>query len=459
MSIALFMETLDTTIINTAIPAISNSLLISPIQLKLALISYFLSLAIFVPIGGWLADKYGAKTIFNAALILFVLGSWCCGISENLLTLIVSRSIQGIGGALTIPVGRLILFRIFNRTEFIGMMSKVAIIGALGAFVGPVLGGIISQNFFWGWIFWINIPVGIVTLIFAQLKLPVIEKQKVLPLNKINFIIFGASLAGLTYGFSMMSEAYYLFKWSIAIVVFSMLVLLFCISYSRKNPQPIIKFDLFRFRSFRISIIGNLISRLGFSGIPFLLPILLQVVMGYSSQVSGFLLTPWVVGVLVIKPFTVRLLRFFGYKRLLLINTLLLSCSIWSFILINQSSSYLFTGILIFIFGLLVTMQYGGMNTLAYSDIEEKHLSSATSMLSTLQQLAQSFGVALSAAVIQYYALDASGSLLLNFNVFHNTFFIMGIVLLVSALSYFYLTKEDGASMFKKPSNKEPLKA
>lgn len=458
VSLTLFMENLDITIINTAIPVMSHSLQVNPIDLKIALISYLVSLAIFIPISGWTGDKFGVKRVFIVALFIFIMSSLWCGYARNLTELILARTLQGIGGALMMPLGRLILFRHFPRHEIITIMSYVAMIGALGILLGPVLGGIITYYFSWGWIFWMNVPVGLLAIFMAQCWITEISPQPVPPLDKIGFILFGVSLASFTFGLSAFSENTLPFSVVLLTLAGGIFLLIIYIGYSYNRPHPIINTKLFQSRSFNISMIGNLISRLGFAGVPFLLPLLLQIGIGYSSKKTGFLLAPWAVGIFLVRPFSLALLRIFGYRKLLVLNTLVLGLSIWSFILITSHSSIYFICVLTCLFGLLTSIQYSSMNSLAYADVTTDQLSSATSIISIAQQLTQSFGIAISALLIHWFSLDSSLHFLLTATVFYHTLFIMGILTLFSSIVFMCLKSEDGYQMFKeKTSHSLPL--
>lgn len=449
ISLALFMEALDTTIINTAIPVMSYDLCVSPIDLKIALISYLVSLAVFIPISGWLADKYGIKRVFIAALGVFTLSSMWCGFANNLPELVVARAIQGIGGSLALPVGRLILFRTFARHDAVIVMSRVVMVAGLGMMLGPVLGGIITHHFSWRWIFWVNIPVGIVAILLACNWLTDVLPQTVPPLDKLGFLLFGTSLAGFVFGLAAFSESTINSLLAAVIILAAFLLMIAYLWHSYGRPYPIVKAELFRLRTFRVSTIGNLISRLGFGGMPFLLPILLQNGLGYSSQLSGILLAPMALGVLLIKPLVLRALRFLGYKKLLMVNTILVSLSLWSFMIIGAHTSLYLIALLTFILGILVSMQYSGMNSLAYAEILPEQLSAATSIMSTLQQLAQSFGVAVGALSVYYFSSKSHHGLFLTTVVFHRTFFTIGVITLFSTFIFRYLRSEDGHQMIK----------
>jgi EmrB/QacA subfamily drug resistance transporter len=449
ISFALFMEGLDTTIINTAIPAMSHSLNVNPIDLKIALISYLLSLAIFIPISGWLADKFGAKRVFIFSVIVFTASSVLCGFAHNLSALIIARIIQGFGGALTLPIGRLIIMRTFGRHELINTMNQVIMISALGILFGPVLGGIITHYFSWPWIFWVNIPVGLVTIFLAKRYLIYSAPVKVHPLDKLGLISFGGSLAAFTFALSAFSESAIssILIWGI---LFSALLLFFWYTWhSRQRSNPIVKTELLRLRTFKISVIGNLFARIGLGGIPFLVPLLLQIGLGYPAQIAGLLLAPTAIGVLLAKPFSLFLLRFFGYKQFLLLNTSLLGVCIFLFFFIAAHTPFYLICALTFLFGFLSSLQYGAMNSLAYAEVPTEDFSAATSIMGILQQLALSFGVAISALLIRHFSVGPPDAVL-TIRVFHDTFLAVGMITLLSSTIFICLKREDGYQMIQK---------
>lgn len=444
VSLAMFMEAVDTNVINTAIPVMSRSFNVNPIDLKIALISYLLSLAIFIPISGWIADKFGIKRVFMIALAIFTLSSFWCGFATGLRELVAARIFQGMGGSLMLPLGRLLIVRTFDRNELIATMSRVVMVGAMGLMLGPVLGGFITHYFSWRWIFWVNIPVGIFAIIIAQIGLKSEAAQKVPPLDKLGFIYFGTSLAAFTFSMSELSESGSQTYFAFFIMLIAFLLLITYAVHSRKRPHPIVKVELFKTRTFRISAIGNLISRLGFGGVPFLIPLMLQIAIGYPAQVSGLLIAPMAVGILLVKPLSLPILRWLGFRRLLLVNTILVAMSLWVFNEINGQSSEIQICIQMFSFGFLISMQYSAMNALAYSNISPANFSAATSVMSTLQQLAQSFGVAVGALCLRYFSTSLS---LASVRIFHDTFFTLGIITLFSSLIFIRLKPEDGQEM------------
>lgn len=454
VSLALFMDALDTTIINTAIPAMARSLHVYPVDLKIALISYLLSLAIFIPISGWFADKYGAKRVFLTALTIFTLCSLWCGYVQNLSELVVARSIQGIGGSFMMPVGRLILLRTFHRHEFVEAMSFVIMVVSIGLMLGPFAGGIITDYLSWHWIFWVNVPIGIATFIAAFFKLPYMAPISVKRLDIIGFILFGLGLAGFTFGLSDLSESYANQKTAAWILCIAIFLLIFYFLRANKKYHPVFKVDLFRYRTFQVSMLGNIFARLGFGGIPFLLPLLLQISLGYSARISGLLLVPVAIGIFIVKAIILKVLRMFGFKRLLLINTILVSLLLLAFCMITPAVPAYGIALLTFMFGFLISLQYSGMNSLAYAEVPNEELSAAISVVTTMQQVAQSMGVAVAALCLKLFSAINQQPFVLSIQVFHHTFFALSIITFCSTIIFLILKPHDGDQIIR--SHKEP---
>lgn len=449
ISLSFFMESVDSTVINTAIPAMSRSLGVEPVDLKVALISYLISLAIFIPISGWLSDKYGSKKIFMTSLTLFMLGSLWCGFSTSLEELIIARFFQGMGGALGQPVGRLIIVKIFGRKNLIIMMSRVITVSAIGMMLGPVIGGYITHYFSWHWIFWVNIPVGILAWVMAKYWLHDIAPSPVHPLDKSGFVLFASGLALFTFGISALSESVGNTRHAMGVLTLSIGLFVAYIVHSRHRLHPIVKIDLLRFRTFRVSVLGNLISRLGFGGIPFLVPLLLQIEFGYSPELSGLLMAPTAIGILLAKPLALPLLRLGGYKNVLIGNTVCVALSLWIMVLVDATTPIVMIGTLTSCFGFIMALQYSLLNSLAYADIDAKDYSAANSIVSTLQQIAMSFGVAVSALFIRLFSFLHSGKLELTTLIFHQTFFAIGLITLLSILIFMSLKTNDGQEMIR----------
>lgn len=447
VSLALFMDVLDSNIINTAIPAMARSLRVHPIDLKIALISYLLSLAIFIPISGWTADKYGTKRIFIGALGLFTISSFWCGYAHTLLELVMARSIQGIGGAFMISLGRLIIVRTYERHELVEAMNAVIIVVSVAVMLGPFVGGVITDHLSWPWIFWVNIPAGVFAMFLAAYSLKDTAPKKEWPFDALGFILFGGSLAMLCFSLSQMSESTVNLHAILLMIVISAMMLIGYIIHANKHPHPVINIKLFRIRTFRISVFGNLFARLGFGGMPFLLPLLQQVGLGFSAQLSGLLLVPMAFGIIFSKLITLHILRRIGYKRFLLINTVAVSLVLWTFQIINIHTSLYTIASLTFILGIFIAAQFTGMNSLAFAEISNDDLSASTSITSTTQVLAQSLGVAVGAILLRYYSTYSKQPSLLTPTTFHQTFFSMGVITFISALIFIWLRADDGKQM------------
>lgn len=450
VSFAMLMESVDTTIINTAIPIMAQSLHVDPIDLKLAMISYLLSLAIFIPISGYIADKFGLKKVFMMAIAVFTVSSIWCGLSHSLWELIMARFIQGLGGSLTLPIGRLIVIRTSERHELVSKMSVVVMLASVGMMSGPVLGGLITHYFSWRWVFFVNVPIGILAVILSFFLLPQFPKRAVHQLDMIGFLLFGLGLSTLTYFLSAFSEStmndlHLLFLFGV-----SMLLLLLYTWHSKGKPYPIVNVGLLHIRTFQISVLGNLFCRVGFGGLPFLLPLLLQIGLGFSPQLSGLLLAPTALGVLMVKPMSYSILRYLGYKKVLIINTFLVAMALGSFAFITATTSIFSIAILTFIYGFLIALQYTGMNSLAYANVNEDKLSAATSIMSTIQQLAQSFGVAIAAIFVRLFADSA---LHLTILTFHQTFISLGFMTLLSLFTFVRMAPTDGHELIESPTH------
>lgn len=447
VSLALFMDVLDSNIINTAVPAMSRDFGVNPIDLKIALISYFVSLAIFIPMSGWAADKYGAKSVFICAIGLFTVSSFWCGYAHTLPELVAARCIQGIGGAFMLSLGRLIIARTFKRHELVEAMNAVIIVVSVAVMLGPLVGGVITDHFSWPWIFWVNIPAGIIGMLLAAYGLKDTAPRKVRPFDLLGFLLFGSGLALLCFSLSSLSESGMNLHAALWMMLTSVSLFIAYVIHAKRERHPVVKITLLRIRTFRISVLGNLLSRLGFGGMPFLLPLLQQVGLHFSAQLSGLLVAPIAFGIIFAKVIALRLLRRVGYKRFLLANTLLVGCVLWMFQLITTHTSIYTIASLAFLFGTVTAAQYTGMNSLAFADIHEDELSASTTITSTVQILAQSFGVAVGAILLRFFSSTLDSTTALTPTIFHHTFFVMGIMTLVSALLFMRLNNEDGKQM------------
>ncbi len=394
VAVAFFMESLDTTILNTAVPAISAALNVAPLSMKAVLASYTLSLAVFIPISGWVADRFGTRRVFASAIGLFTLGSLLCGLSSNIHLLVVCRLLQGCGGAMMVPVGRLTLVRTFAKSELIRVTSFVSIPALIGPMLGPIAGGLIVRYLHWRYIFFVNIPIGLVGLLMVYLHLPDYREERTNPLDVLGLILFGSGIALLSYVLEVFGEHTLSTREIVGLLVISLALLGGYGLHASGTTFPLLQLKLFGIRTFRSAVSGSFFTRLGIGGVPFLLPLLYQVGLGFTPVQSGLLVMPQALAAMSMKPFLQRILTRFGYRGILISNTVVLGLLLLLFATIGLHTPVWVIVMQAFCYGAFTSLQYTSMNTLVYADITEAETSSASSIASTVQQLSISFGVA-----------------------------------------------------------------
>ena len=400
------MESLDTTILNTAVPAIAHALKVPPLSMKAVLASYTLSLAVFIPISGWTANRFGTRRVFASAIGIFTLGSFLCGISSEIHWLVACRIFQGCGGALMLPVGRLTLVRSFPKSELITAMSFVAIPGLVGPMLGPLLGGLIIGYFHWSVIFFVNIPIGIVGLYMVYRHLPNYREQRNTPLDLVGLVLFGSGISLLSYVLEVFGETSLSGREMLGLLAIAAALLGAYGLNSLRIPHPLLRLSLLRIRSFRVSVTGNLFTRLGIGGVPFLLPLLYQIGLGFTPIQSGLLIMPQAIAAMTLKFTMPHILKKFGYRWVLIANTITVGLMILLFSAIDAATPVWAIVLMAFTYGFLTSLQYTSMNTLAYADVNEKQASGASTIASTVQQMAVSFGVAAASLAAALYIPD-----------------------------------------------------
>ncbi len=398
---AFFMQALDSTIVNTAVPAMAQALNVTPLGMRTALTSYVLTLAIFIPASPWLCDRFGTRRIFAAAIATFTIGSLLCGIAQTLPQLVAARVLQGLGGAALMPVGRYVLVRSIDKRDFVRSMSTVATVGLLGSVLGPLLGGALAQYTTWRLIFLINVPVGLIGMWMNRRSMPDYRLDDVHRFDFAGFLLFAAASAMLLTASEVASGGGGRWLW---IATYGALAMVFggvYVWHSRRTDHPVADLDLLRVRSVWVSLAGNLFTRLGVSGMFLLLVLFLQIGCGWSPLMAGLMMVPQALGSIAVKWFINRLLNRIGYRRLLFSNTLMVALLLASFALLGKSSPMWLIASMVFVYGAFMGMQYTAMNTLIYNDIDVKHASMASSMASTAQYLSMSFGIALASLLME----------------------------------------------------------
>jgi len=444
VAVAFFMESLDTTILNTAVPTIAGALKVAPLSMKAVLSSYTLSLAVFIPISGWMADRFGTRRVFASAIGLFTLGSVLCGISSNIHVLVACRVLQGCGGAMMVPVGRLTIVRTFAKSELIRAMSFVAIPGLIGPMLGPIAGGLIVGYFHWRVIFFVNLPIGLAGLILVYLHLPD-YREKSNPLDTVGLILFGCGIALLSYVLEVFGEHTLSVSEILGLLAISILLLTGYGLHSAKTAFPLLSLGLFRIRTFRAAVSGSFFTRLGIGGIPFILPLLYQVGLGFTPIQSGLLMTPQAIASMGLKPAMPGILGRLGYRGVLISNTVILGLLILFFAAIGVGTPVWLIVLQAFCFGFFSSLQYTSMNTLVYADVTEEQTSAASSIASTMQHMWMSFGVATASLAAALFIPDRfHSSAPQMIHGIHRAFFVLGALTILSTIVFRELRSTDG---------------
>ena len=439
------MEQLDTTILNTAVPTIAEALRVVPLSMKSVLASYTLSLAVFIPISGWMADRFGTRRVFAAAIGLFTLGSLLCGISTNIHVLVADRILQGCGGAMMVPVGRLTLVRAFAKYELVRAMSFVSIPGLIGPMLGPIAGGLIVHYFHWRVIFFVNLPIGIAGLILVYLHLPDYREGHTHPLDLIGLILFGSGIALLSYVLEVFGEHSLSTAEIIGLLAISFALLAGYGLHGARTPFPLLNLPLFLIRTFRSAVSGSFFTRIGIGGIPFLFPLLYQVGLGFSPIQSGLMMMPQAIAAMSLKMTMPKILTRFGYRAVLISNTVIIGAQILLFATIGEKTSVWVVVAQLFCFGFFSSLQFTSMNTLVYADIPEHETSAASSIASTMQQMSMSFGVASASLATALFIPDRfTSSPPAMIHGIHEAFVLLGTWTILSTLSFMGLKKGDG---------------
>ena len=443
---ALFMENMDSTVIATSLPAIAADLGTDPIVLKLAFTTYLLSLTIFIPISGWCADRFGAKHVFRAAIAVFMLGSIACGASQSLGWLIASRALQGLGGAMMVPVGRIIILREVPKSQLVDALAWLTIPALLGPLVGPPIGGFITTYFDWRWIFWMNIPIGLLGIAVATRLMPNTPPEEVPPVDIPGFLLTALGLSSLVFGFTILGRDLIPNYALLALIMFGILCLVLYVRHARTAENPILDLTLLRIPSFRAGVVGGSYYRIGVGAIPFLLPLMFQIGFGLSAFQSGLLSCWAAAGAIAMKFSTSTLLRRFGFRQLLIVNGIVSCLTIASYGLLSVASPFVVVSFLLLAGGFLRSLQFTAMNALSYADIDRPDASKATTFYTVAQQLSLSAGVAVAAFVIEA-AQALRGETTITVNDFSIAFLVVGGLAMFSVLSFRQLGTGAGASV------------
>ena len=454
VAIAFFMQSLDATILNIALPDMAKDLGVNPLKMQSAIIAYMITVALIIPICGWVSDRFGTQKIFFSSVALFTLGSIFCAMAPTLSILVIGRIIQGLGGALMMPVGRLVILRAYPREEFVKVMSFVSMPGLLGPLLGPTLGGILVQSFTWHWIFLINVPIGILGCFVAVKYLPNLQQDERNKFDLLGFLLFACAMVLFSFGFEGLSD-FHLKNQTVSILFCAGIICFIAYWWHAfRFPSPLFSPSLFKVRSFALGILGNLVARLGNGALPFLVPLLLQLALGYSPATAGMMMIPMAIAAIISKSIVQYVIGFFGYRNVLIINTFLLGLLMCSYSLINENTSLIMLMVMLSAIGAINSIQFTAMNTVTLFQLEDNQASSGNALLAVVVQLSMSFGISVSAILLAYLnggqPTERSIELL---PAFQSTFLYIGLLTVISTIIFSFLPKYIGKTHKHKPDS------
>src|SRR3954452_7610725 len=400
VAVALFMENMDSTVIATSLPAIARDIGTSPLALKLAVTSYLLSLAIFIPVSGWTADRFGARTVFRGAIAVFMLGSIGCAISGSLTQFVLARMIEGMGGAMMTPVARLILVRSVGKRELVNAMVWVTLPAMIGPLLGPALGGFITTYISWHWIFLINIPIGLTGIVLATLFIENVRAQTPDPFDALGMLLAGLGIGGLAFGGSVLGLGFLPLPIVLALIAGGAAASYAYVLHSRRSPAPVLDLSLLDLPTMRAAVLGGFVYRSGIGAMPFLLPLLLQLGFGLTAFQSGLITLSNVVGAMGMKTVIPIILRWFGFRRVLVVNALVSAALVAACATFTPGVSFAWIVGVLIVSGFFRSLEFTSLNTIAYADVDNRRMSRATSLVAVAQQVSISVGVAIGAVAV-----------------------------------------------------------
>ncbi|MFO1114224.1 MAG: DHA2 family efflux MFS transporter permease subunit [Beijerinckiaceae bacterium] len=444
---ALFMENLDSTVLSTSLPAIAADLHEDPVALKLALTAYLLSLAIFIPASGWTADRFGARKVFRAAILVFAVGSILCGLSSTLPQFVAARMLQGMGGAMMTPVGRLVLLRSVPRSEIVRALAWLTVPALIGPVIGPPLGGFITTYFHWRWIFWINIPISLLGVALATIYIPDVREEHRPPFDVAGFALIGIGLSSLIFGFSAAGRGVIAGSLDAGLIGLGFVCLGLYARHALRAEHPILDVRLFQFPTFRASVAGGFLFRMGIGATPFLLPLLFQMSFGLTPFQSGALTFVSTLGAMAMKPTAGPILKMFGFRNVLMFNALLSTCFFLANCLFQASTPHAVVVAVLLAGGFFRSLEFTAINAVAFAEVPDRLMSHATSLSAAVQQLSLSVGVTLGAGALEIARAAHGAGQDLQTADFTPAFLTVAFVSAVSVLFFMRLAPDAGAEL------------
>jgi EmrB/QacA subfamily drug resistance transporter len=455
VAIALFMENMDSTVIATSLPAIARDIGTSPLALKLAVTSYLLSLAVFIPVSGWTADRFGARTVFRGAIAVFMLGSIGCAISGSLTHFVLARVVEGMGGAMMTPVARLILVRSVDKRELINAMVWVTLPAMIGPLLGPALGGFITTYISWHWIFLINIPIGVAGIVLATLFIEDVRAQAPDPFDPLGMLLAGLGIGGLAFGGSLLGLDFLPLPVVLALMAGGAAASYAYVVHARRCPAPVLDLSLFELPTMRAAILGGFIYRSGIGAMPFLLPLLLQLGFGLTAFQSGLITLSNVIGAMGMKTVIPIILRRHGFRRALTVNAVISAALVAAYATFTPGVSFAWIVGMLIVGGFFRSLQFTSLNTIAYADVEYHRMSRATSLVAVAQQLSISVGVAIGALVVDL-TLWARGHSVITAADFQPAFVTIAVIAGCASLVFARMPVDAGAELARRTPSPGP---
>ena len=443
---ALFMENMDSTVIATSLPAIAAELGTNPVALKLAFTTYLLSLTVFLPISSWMADRFGARTVFRAAVAIFTLASLACGLAQSLEWLVVARAVQGFGGALMVPVGRIVMLRTVPKSEYVNAMAWLTVPALIGPMVGPPIGGFITTYFHWRWIFLMNLPFGILGMALATWLMPNMKDENIAPLDVKGFVLSGLGLSLTVFGMTELGQGIFPVQIVLVMISAGAILIWIYVRHAARITNPILDLSMLRVQTLRVSILGGMFFRVSASAVPFLLPLMLQLGFGFSAFQSGSITCASALGAATMKLFAAQSLKRWGYRQLLMVNGIAASVMMALNGLFYASMPFVLMLIILWLGGLLRSMQFTSLNSIAYADISSEDIGRANGLYTVVQQLSMALGVAVAALTLEASQFLRGSENLVSSD-FAVAFFVVAAVGLISTIFYRRLSTSAGANL------------
>jgi EmrB/QacA subfamily drug resistance transporter len=449
VAVALFMENMDSTVISTSLPAIAIDIGTNPLALKLAITSYLLALAIFIPASGWMADRFGARTVFSAAIVVFVSGSIACAFSQALEHFVIARFLQGMGGAMMTPVGRLILVRTVSRTELVRAMALMTTPAVIGPLLGPPLGGFITTYLSWHWIFFINLPIGMIGFVLVQRFVENVRGEQQARFDFVGMALVGMGVGGLAFGASVLGLGFLPPGIVVALIVGGATSSFAYVLHARRVPAPVLDLSLLQLPTLRASVVGGSLFRIGAGAVPFLLPLLLQVGFHMTPFQSGLITFATAIGALSNKAVIARVLARYGFRTVLTGNALITSAFVAAGAVFALGLPVPAIILTLLVSGFFRSLQFTSLNTIAFADVDPARSSRATSLVSVAQQLSMSIGVATGAFAVET-TLRFKGEPTMTASDFIPAFLAVGAIAAASAVLFARLPVDAGAELTRR---------